>query len=283
LLDPQMRPVDGSAVWPAAAGLPAKQEIVGTPISVTRFSDVAEALAAPRADRARVIAVCNVHSVMSARRDPALAAALQEADVATPDGMPLVWGLRALGHEEAGRVYGEEIMRRVLADPVSPHAHFFFGATEEVLGKLEAAVRALNPTVRIAGRIAPPFRPLTEAEEAGVLDQIRRSGATVVWVGLGMPKQELWMRRVSDRLPGMTLIGVGAAFDFIAGTKKPAPAWMRERGLEWFYRFAQEPRRLWRRYLWNNPAYLVLLGRQLTRHAMLRMFNDMLRMFNDHE
>jgi N-acetylglucosaminyldiphosphoundecaprenol N-acetyl-beta-D-mannosaminyltransferase len=245
---------------------PPKQTIVGTPISLTRFDEVDELIAAPRPDRATVIAVCNVHSVMSARRDPELAAALLEADVATPDGMPLVWGLRALGHEQPERVYGEEIMRRLLEDPSCAHSHFFFGATPEVLEKLEAAARKLNPRVRIAGAISPPFRPLSDAEEAEVLRQIRASGATVVWVGLGMPKQELWMHRVKHRLPGLALFGVGAAFDFLAGTKKPAPAWMRERGLEWFYRFIQEPRRLWRRYVWNNPAYLVLLAAQVARH-----------------
>lgn len=247
------------------ARLPAKEELVGTPISLTGFDEVAKALATPREDRARVIAVCNVHSVMSARRDPELAAALREADVATPDGMPLVWGLRALGHEQPERVYGEGIMRRVLADPNPAYRHFFFGATPEVLDKVVAAARAINPQIQIAGTHSPPFRPLTAEEEEDALRTMRESGATIVWVGLGMPKQELWMHRVKHRLPGMALVGVGAAFDFLAGNKPPAPVWMRERGLEWAFRLAQEPRRLWRRYIWNNPAYLVLLGLQAAR------------------
>jgi N-acetylglucosaminyldiphosphoundecaprenol N-acetyl-beta-D-mannosaminyltransferase len=241
---------------------PLKHPIVGTPISLTMFDEVRALLSRPRTDRATVIALCNVHSVMEARRDPRLARALEDADIATPDGMPLVWGLRALGHPQPERVYGEGLMRRILADEDAPHSHFLFGATPEILEKLEAAARRLNPNVRIAGSIAPPFRPLTDEEQASVLDEIRQSRATVVWVGLGMPKQELWMHQAKRELPGMTLIGVGAAFDFLAGTKKPAPPWMRERGLEWFYRFMQEPRRLWRRYLWNNPAFLLLLGLQ---------------------
>lgn len=247
---------------------PPKQSVVGTPISILTFDRVRQILESPRQDRATVVAVCNVHSVMSARRDRGLAEALKAADVATPDGMPLVWGLRAMGHSQEERVYGPEIMRRSILNPDSKLTHFLFGATEETLTRLQASVREQNPSVQIAGAIAPPFRPLTEGEEDAIIDEIRASGATVLWVGLGMPKQELWMHRMTQRLPGMTILGVGAAFDFLAGTKREAPNWMRSHGLEWLYRLIQEPRRLWRRYLWNNPAFLVLLGAQWVGHRL---------------
>lgn len=244
---------------------PPKLPIVGTPISITTYDEVQELLATPLTDRATVVAVCNVHSVMTARRQPALSEALRQADIATPDGMPLVWGLRAFGRKQRGRVYGPDLMHYALVDQESTHRHFFFGSTPETLDKLQAVIRRLNPDVQMVGAVAPPFRALTQSEEDEVLEEIRRSGASVIWVGLGMPKQELWMYRVKDSLPGVTLLGVGAAFDFLAGTKRQAPSWMQKSGLEWLYRLLQEPRRLWRRYLWNNPAFLVLLALQVAR------------------
>jgi N-acetylglucosaminyldiphosphoundecaprenol N-acetyl-beta-D-mannosaminyltransferase len=249
---------------------PPKHPIIGTPISITTFDDVQALMATPRTDRATVVAVCNVHSVMTARRQAELSQALRQADIATPDGMPLVWALRALGHNQRERVYGPELMRRALVDKQSKHRHFFFGSSSETLDKLLAAIRRLNPDVHIVGAIAPPFRALTQSEEDEVLDEIRRSGTKVVWVGLGMRKQELWMHRVKDRLPGVTLLGVGAAFDFLAGTTKQAPSWMQSSGLEWIYRLRQEPRRLWRRYLWNNPAFLLLVGLQVAKERAMR-------------
>ncbi len=257
----------GSAVNPR---FPPKFPIVGTPISITTFDDVQELLATPRTDRATVVAVCNVHSVMTARQRPELSEALRQADIATPDGMPLVWGLRAFGRNQRERVYGPELMRRALVDQKSTHRHFLFGSTPETLDKLQTVIRRLNPDVHIVGAVAPPFRALTQSEEDEVLEEIRRSGASVIWVGLGMPKQELWTYRVKNRLPGVTLLGVGAAFDFLAGTKSQAPSWMRDSGLEWLHRLLQEPRRLWRRYLWNNPAFLVLLALQVVKERGLR-------------
>jgi N-acetylglucosaminyldiphosphoundecaprenol N-acetyl-beta-D-mannosaminyltransferase len=115
----------------------------------------------------------------------------------------------------------------------------------------------------MVGQISPPYRDVTAQERSEHLETIRSSGADVVWVGLGMPRQELWMGEVRDELPGVALIGVGAAFDFLAGNVKQAPGWMQKSGLEWLYRLIQEPRRLWKRYIWNNPAFVVLLARQI--------------------
>jgi N-acetylglucosaminyldiphosphoundecaprenol N-acetyl-beta-D-mannosaminyltransferase len=243
---------------------PAKAPVVGTPISLTSYDEILSLVGARPAGRAMVIVVCNVHSVMSARRDPGLARALGRAEVATPDGMPLVWALQVIADRRQSRVYGPELMRRALVHGADRGwRHFLFGTTPATLDRLRAAAKTIAPGVRIVGEHAPPFRPLTPEEEEAILSQIRASGADIVWVGLGMPKQELWMDRVRDRLPGVTLAGVGAAFDLLSGTVPQAPTWMQRAGLEWLYRLAQEPRRLWRRYLWNNPAYLVLLAAQL--------------------
>ncbi|MGH3649788.1 MAG: WecB/TagA/CpsF family glycosyltransferase [Acidimicrobiia bacterium] len=217
----------------------------------------------------RVIAIGNVHSVMSARRDPHLAGALANAEVLTPDGMPLVWALNVSGHDDATRVTGIDVMARTLARGVDRGTrHFFYGSTPEVLESLLARVLADTPGVSVAGSLSPPFGDLSDAEMAAHLEQIRASGADVVWVGLGMPKQELWMNRVHHDLPGITLIGVGAAFDWYAGAVRRAPEWMQNAGLEWFYRLIGDPRRLWRRYAYNNPAFIVMLtGRWLRNQA----------------
>jgi len=231
------------------------------PISMTSYDGVLEAIEHRPSDRATVVAVCNVHSVMSARSDPDLAAALTGADITTSDGVPLVWALRWTVRPEQERVYGPELMRRALQ--TTPWKHYFYGSTPETLAALETAVETMAPDASIVGSYSPPFRALTETELAEIVVGIRESGADVVWVGLGMPKQELWMSQVRDELPGVALVGVGAAFDFIAGTKAEAPQWIQRAGLEWLFRLLHEPRRLWRRYVYNNPMFVVLLARQV--------------------
>lgn len=248
---------------------PDKERVVGTPISMTSYDEVLELLVDRPSDVATAVVICNVHSVMSARRDRRLARALSEADIATSDGMPLVWALRAFGHEEQQRVYGPTLLERALPFGIE-HGwrHYFFGTTQPTLQKLRDSIEQRWPEAQIAGMHAPPFRPLTPAELDEVIDDVKHSGADLLWVGLGMPKQELWIHDVKARLPGVALLGVGAGFDFIAGTVKQAPSWMQDRGLEWLYRFGQEPRRLWRRYVFNNPAYLVLLGADLAKRRI---------------
>jgi N-acetylglucosaminyldiphosphoundecaprenol N-acetyl-beta-D-mannosaminyltransferase len=247
--------------------LPAKTPVVGTPISMTSYEEVIDLLDQAPSDRAMTIAICTVHSVMTARRDPALRNALDNADIATCDGMPLVWAIRMTARPDQQRVYGPELMRRTLAAGRPEQRHYLFGSTPETIELLQERAADFAPSTKIVGTESPPFRAPTPEEEESMLERIRSSGANVVWVGLGMPKQELWMARVAQRLPGITLVGVGAAFDFLAETKAQAPAWMQRSGLEWLFRLSQEPRRLWRRYVWNNPAYLVLLARQV---AMFR-------------
>lgn len=253
--------------------LPPKAPVVGTPISLTSYDDVLRLIEDRPRDRPVSVAVCNVHSVMSSRRSPQLAAALRDADVATPDGMPLVWTLRATVEPSQSRVYGPDLMRAALSHGVSlGWKHYFCGATDETLEQLTAVAQRMAPGVRVVGRHAPPFRPLSSTEEAQLVGDILDSGADIVWVGLGMPKQELLIHRLHRQggLPGVVLVGVGAAFDLISGRVPQAPVWLQARGLEWAYRLWQEPRRLWRRYALNNPGFAVLMVRQVIAHRLGR-------------
>ena len=250
---------------------PEKATVVGVPISLTSYDEVLEALAARPDDRATVVAVCNVHSVMSARRDDSLATAISEAEIATPDGVPIVWALRSLARSDQERVYGPELMRRAFsATERFQWRHYLYGSTTETLQELQRAIEGFAPEAQIVGAFSPPFREMDAEETAAALEAIRSSKADLVWVGLGMPKQELWMQEIRRELPGVAMLGVGAAFDFLAGTKRQAPAWMQKAGLEWLFRLIQEPRRLWRRYIWNNPAYMFLMTAQIVRNKFRR-------------
>ncbi len=252
--------------------LPEKSPVVGTWISMTSYDEVIEVVSSRRPDRALSIAVCNVHSVMSARRDPVLRAALDATAVSTPDGVPLVWTLRRTANPDQTRVYGPDLMRRALMESAERGwSHYLYGSTPETLERLVESISDIAPEAEVVGMYSPPFAPPTPEQDAADIERIRASGADIVWVGLGMPKQELWMNRVSAELPGMALIGVGAAFDFIAGTVEEAPAWMMRSGLEWLYRLSREPRRLWRRYILNNPMFMVLVTRQLLAQRIGRV------------
>lgn len=245
-----------------------RTEVVGLPISMTTYEQTIEMLHHPPVDRALTVAVCNVHSVMSARRDSALRDAIADADVATPDGQPVVWAVRALSRTPQPRVYGPELMRRAAGH--GGLRHYLYGSTDNTLRLLADRLRVEHPGIEIAGVHAPPFRPMSDAELDEDAARIRASGANVVWVGLGMPKQELWMRQMRERLPATSIVGVGAAFDMIAGKVRQAPALIQRMGLEWLFRLVQEPRRLWRRYAWNNPAYVVLATRQIVTTRLSR-------------
>lgn len=246
--------------------LAAKHDVLGTPISATSYQQVMELMRHPLPDRARLVAFCNVHSVMSARTDAALAEALVAMDLATPDGMPLVWTLRASGVEDQERVYGPDLMEMAIPWGVDHGIrHYLYGASPDTLTRLQERIAADFPGAAIVGSHSPPFRALTDEEEVAVLDDIRASEADVVWIGLGMPKQELWMHRVAAQLPGTVLMGTGAAFDFLAGSVAQAPDWIQRIGMEWLYRLMREPRRLWRRYALNNPLFVVLILAQLAR------------------
>ena len=251
---------------------PPRTDVVGTQISMTSYDEVLELVERRPRGRATVVCVCTVHSVMSARREPDLAQALADADVTTPDGVPLVWAVRATAYRGQGRVYGPDLMASALESGVARGwRHFLYGSTDATLEALQAAVQRRVPGVTIAGAHAPPFRPLRPDEQEAEYDLIRAAAPDIVWVGLGMPKQELWMHRAAEHLPGVALVGVGAAFDFLSGRVRQAPPWVQRAGLEWLFRLSQEPRRLWRRYLFNNPAYLALLAAQVARRHLGRL------------
>ena len=238
---------------------PPKEDLLGTGISLTSIAETVRLFRYRSPSRAVTVNVCNVHSVMSARRDPRLAAALAAAEINTPDGMPLVWMLRERGFMDQTRVKGTELALATFeASAATGWRHFFYGATPATLERLRGELERKFPGLQIRGQHAPPFRELTEAESAQVVNAITAARPDIVWVGLGMPKQEKWMHQVATRLPGMVLVGIGAAFDFMAGTRPEAPSWMQRAGLEWLFRLGTEPRRLWRRYAWNNPAFVAL-------------------------
>lgn len=250
---------------------PDRVDVAGTSISLISNAELLDLLARRPDDHATVVAFCNVHSVMTARRDATVDSAIQDADIAAPDGVPIVWGLHAAGHSSQPRIDGPSFMLSALKHGVE-HGwrHFFLGSTEETLDKLVDAAGRIAPGVDIAGTYSPPFRRLADEDIRMAAGHVNEAGADLVWVGLGMPKQELWMSSMRPLVPGVALLGVGAAFDFLAGTVPRAPAWMQSAGLEWLYRLAREPRRLWRRYLFNNPAYLALLSRDILRRRLQR-------------
>lgn len=204
----------------------------------------------------RYVCICNVHSVMTARYDEYLRHVLNSSDMATPDGMPVAWMLRLRGIRKQRRINGPDLMWKYckLAEKTGQPVYFYGGATE-TLDALRVRLLGAFPALQIAGLFSPPFRPLGEEEEMKIVEMINRSGAGVVFVGLGCPKQEIWMAQQRGKIHAV-MIGVGAAFDYHAGTLKRAPQWMQHAGLEWFYRLMKEPRRLWRRYLVTNSLFL---------------------------
>jgi N-acetylglucosaminyldiphosphoundecaprenol N-acetyl-beta-D-mannosaminyltransferase len=216
--------------------------------------------------RATVTAAA-VNLVMSAREDPPTMRAVLDATLAVPDGQPLVWALRLLGHSGATRVYGPDLMAHFCAHAAATGTlmYLYGGRSPEALDLLTRRLRERFPGLHIVGGWSPPFRPLTDAERDHVVAEIDASGAQVVWVGTGQPKQELWMHEMRPLLAAPLLVGVGAAFDFHAGIVSQAPSWMQRNGLEWVYRLSREPRRLWRRYLTQNPRFVVAFARQYAR------------------
>jgi N-acetylglucosaminyldiphosphoundecaprenol N-acetyl-beta-D-mannosaminyltransferase len=209
------------------------------------------------------VCVSNVHSIMESWDDASLRAVHNAAGLVTPDGMPLVWISKLRGFSQVERVYGPDLMLALCAHSVSRgYRHFLYGGTEDVAGVLGERLRARFPGLQIVGSYTPPFRPPTPEEDREVVALIKAARPDVVWVGLGMPKQERWMHAHVGLLDAPVLVGVGAAFDFHAGRKRQAPRWMQHAGLEWLFRLATEPRRLWRRYLRHNPRFVGLLALQ---------------------
>jgi len=241
------------------------RRVIDVRVDATSYGDAANRIRdwASRGE-SRYVCVCNVHMVMEAHDDMSFRDVVNGADLVTPDGMPLVWALRLQGVRDASRVYGPQLMPELLATaeregiPVGLH-----GSTPEVLELLRERLRTEFPGLDLRYVHSPPFGASPDEEERA-LAQIRASGARILFVALGCPKQERWMAANRERVPAV-MVGVGAAFDFLAGTKPQAPGWIQTVGMEWAFRLMTEPRRLWRRYVVHNPRFVVLLGRQLMR------------------
>jgi len=240
--------------------------IVGTRVDATSYPDAAARIIGwAEAGESRYVCVCTVHMVMEGHDDPSFQAIVNAADLVTPDGMPLVWALRLLGVPGATRVYGPALTPIVCEHAARAGVPVgFYGGTPDVLEELRKRLTARFPGLQIPYAFSPPFRPPTPEEEQRTIEEIHAAGVRIVFVGLGCPKQERWMARHRGRLQAV-MVGVGAAFDFIAGRKRQAPPWMQQAGLEWAFRLATEPRRLWRRYLYHNPRFVTLFGLQLLR------------------
>lgn len=217
------------------------------------------------------IVAANVHVVMLAYWRSDYRCALERSALVVPDGMPLVLGMRWLGAHDQSRVYGPDLMLAWCQRATEINQSIYlYGSTPETLQRLSTNLRETFPTLKIAGAHSPPFRPLTLQEEAADVERINQSGASVVFVGLGCPKQEEWMHRNVGKLNAV-MIGVGAAFKFHSGEVKQAPRWMMRLSLEWLYRLLKEPRRLWARYLFTNTAFIVLFAAQLGKYRLNRL------------
>jgi N-acetylglucosaminyldiphosphoundecaprenol N-acetyl-beta-D-mannosaminyltransferase len=239
-------------------------EILGIKIATDNYEGVAaQCVAWAKRGESRAVIFANVHVLMEAFDDSVFHAQLNATDLVNPDGMPLVWSLRAMGVRGATRVYGPDatgVLLQAAQGANIPVA--FYGGSEETLAALIAEVRRRYPGLQIVFSMSPPFRPLADAEDRAITEQIVRSGARMLFVGLGCPKQERWIMDHRERIPAV-MFGVGAAFDFLAGSKAQAPRWMMRSGLEWVFRLASEPRRLAGRYLKHNPRFVVLFLYQL--------------------
>lgn len=221
-----------------------------------------------RRETGRYVAVTGMHGIIEARHNSEFRAALNEADLVVADGMPVVWIGRLRGHAMQRRVYGPELMLQFCRQTASSgYRHYFLGGAPGIGEELAQKLTATCPGMAVVGVHSPPFRPTSASEDATIIDTINRAAPDVLWLGLGTPKQELWIRKHRAKLRVPVMIGVGAAFDFLSKRKKQAPIWMQENGFEWLFRLCQEPGRLWKRYLLGGPEFCLLLALEKLRLA----------------
>lgn len=245
-----------------------RRDVLGVPIAVTDYEGALGVIDAMVERRHRGwVCAAPAMSLVTAQDDPLLMSALREATLTVPDGMPVVWAANLLGERLRGRVYGPELMCRH-CDHAARHGQriwLYGGHDEAALDALTANLRRDHPGLRIVGGWSPPHSEPTPEDDRAIAERINADGPDVVWVGLGMPKQERWMARLRPALEAPVLCGVGAAFDFHADRVEQAPRWMQDRGLEWLHRVAQEPRRQLPRYLRSNPRFVAGVARQYLR------------------
>jgi N-acetylglucosaminyldiphosphoundecaprenol N-acetyl-beta-D-mannosaminyltransferase len=239
--------------------------ILGVQVAITDYAGAIDAMDSMIASRERgYVCAVAVHALTVGLDDPEMAGALRKATLVLPDGMPVVWAANLLGANLKDRVYGPELMLRY-SEHCAERGHrvwLYGGRDQGSLMQLALNLRRRHRGINIVGGYSPPFRPMTEEEEDALVIQINEARPDVLWVGIGVPKQEKWMARMRDRLDVPVMCAVGAAFDFHAGRISQAPPWMQQRGLEWIFRIAQEPRRLLPRYLYFNPRFVLAFARQ---------------------
>ncbi|MDP8213479.1 MAG: WecB/TagA/CpsF family glycosyltransferase [Candidatus Zapsychrus exili] len=235
--------------------------ILGVNVAVTNLKSAVSVIFDWIDNKAKhYVCIAPVSTIVDCQKDEKYLEIVNGSGMTTPDGMPLVWIGRLKGKKAISRTYGPDLMS-LLCDLSQDkgYRHFFYGGTEETNKKLICNLKERFPRIQIAGGHNPDFLKVGEVEKTGVIEKINNANADILWVGLGSPKQDYWMHNHKSKLNTTVMIGVGAAFDFIAGTKKQAPIWMRRSGLEWFFRLISEPKRLWRRYLLGNSLFIYLL------------------------
>lgn len=232
--------------------------ILNVGISAIDAIDACSVIEGAIAERQKIyVCVCPVSTIMECKRDKKVLESVNSADLVTPDGMPVVWIGRGLGHKNIRRVYGPELMQEICRiSSEKGYKNYFYGSSPDVLNKLKEKLYEKYPSLNISGIFSPPFRSLSKDEDDKIVEGINKSKPDIVWVGLGSPKQDLWMYEHRQRVSAPVMVGVGAAFDFLAGTKPQAPRWIRNNGFEWLFRLMTEPKRLWRRYLIDNPLFI---------------------------
>jgi N-acetylglucosaminyldiphosphoundecaprenol N-acetyl-beta-D-mannosaminyltransferase len=248
-----------------------RREILGVGIAISSYEEVVKrSIAWAAAGESRAVIFANVHMLMEAHEHAEFRAKLNAADLVNSDGVPLVWALRAAGERDAKRVYGPDATQILLeAAEESGIPVGFYGGDPSTLATLAERVRRRHPGLHIAYSNSPPFHSLSPAEDDEIVREIAASGARLLFVGLGCPKQEQWIMEHRGRISAV-MLAVGAAFDFIAGTKPQAPRWMMHAGLEWAFRLASEPRRLASRYFRSNPRFVFMLLQQWVRIGAAR-------------
>lgn len=248
----------------------AHRHIIGMRVDATSYEDATNRIVTwAQAKVGKRVCAANVHMAMETYDNPKFAEVVNHADLVTPDGMPLVWGLRALGVSDATRVCGPNLTLTVCEAAARQQLPIaLYGGTPDSLVDFTNVLVERFPGIEIVCQISPPFRELTPAEDTAYTAQIIASGAQILFVGIGCPRQEIWMAAHQAQIPAV-MLGVGAAFNFHSGRVKHAPLWMQKIGLEWLFRLLMEPRRLWKRYFKQNPRFIFLFLKQLIRPSTI--------------
>jgi len=241
--------------------------VLGTHVDALTFEQALERIEAWVREKAKTyVCIAPVSTLVTALDNERYQAVLNNADMVTPDGVPVVWIAHWRGYKDVERVCGPDLMWRICTDPCMTHLrHFFLGTTPDTLEQLEGRLKHMNADVNIAGMYAPPFYDKACLASEDLVRMVNRAEPDILWVGMGSPKQDFWMQMNREQFDAPVMIGSGAAFDFLSGVKMRAPKWMQRCGLEWFFRLCAEPRRLWRRYVVGNSRFIFELTREFLK------------------